>query len=121
MTNVTREVLRKATDFVTLITWRSLWLKRQAAQSRLLELERELNGFVPEGDHSGIQDLSDPHGKRFLFDDIEGMAEQTTLRQEAMPAAPEVPSWGKELPVWSRTLRSCAPGCTCPCARCTRT
>jgi hypothetical protein len=99
-------------------TFQQLWLKRQGASRRLLELERDLAIFVDPSDELPIEDLQDPHGKRFLFDDKEGMAKQTTSAREAILASSLRPSLANQLG-WGRVrLRACGAGCACPCGRC---
>ena len=102
-------------------SWHELWRRREAAAGRLLRLDQEVANFVEERDKRAISDLQDPHGKRFLFDDFEGMAQQTILRPQAILAACLVPSLANQAR-WSRArLRACLPGCACLCARCAYT
>jgi hypothetical protein len=99
-------------------SFHQLWLEREAAGRRLLELDARLANHTNELERHVIEDLAAPHGKRFLFDDFEGMTEESTSDREAMSAALQVPCWANGQPVISRTLRACVPGCACPCVRC---
>ena len=101
-------------------TWLELWQLRERRSAELLLLDRVLANFVPDTDRRVIQDLTDPRGKRFLFDDFEGVAQQT-ISPDNPPSRPSLrPSWGNVLSFDRVRLRVCAPACTCPCVRCAR-
>jgi hypothetical protein len=101
-------------------SWHELWLKRQLRAAQLLAAERRMVNFVEERDRRVIADLSDPHGKRFLFDDFEGMAQRSTSTAEATPGSSLSPSWANPQSFDRAYLSVCAPACTCPCMRCAR-
>ena len=101
-----------------LITFHELWLRREAAARRLLSLDTELANHVADTDRRVIADLSDPHRKRFLFDDSLRVAEEPTSLSQAMPASCMGPSLANQS-LWGRArLRACAPACACLCDRC---
>jgi hypothetical protein len=74
--------------------WR-LWHQRQIKATRTQQAQRfhdlHIANQVAWREVVPIEDLRDPHGKRFLFDDFEGMAQQTTLLGDAIPAARMTP------------------------------
>ncbi len=74
-----------------------------------------------------IEDLRDPHGKRFLFDDFEGMAQQSTFAVEDTPCSYLGPQMSNECydpyspHVWcvrvARMLADPCAGCALPSLR----
>ncbi len=76
------------------LTWYVLYLraKAKAASAHRRAVNQRFNdahvrASMAWGIHVPIEDLRDPHGKRFLFDDIEGMPQQSTLPGEAVSAS----------------------------------
>jgi hypothetical protein len=99
-------------------SWWELWRDRGAAERQLLSLERRLANYVAAEEGYEIEDLRDPHGKRFLFDDFEGMAQQSKKTPEAISASLKGGTVTRQL-VWARSgLQACLPGCACACDRC---
>lgn len=99
-------------------TFHDLWEQREQHARDLLAAERALATYVSDEDSHEIEDLRDPSGKRFLFDDIEGMAQQSTSAVEAILAASLVPNIANQTRWGRMRLRACTPGCACTCGRC---
>jgi len=99
-------------------TFHELWLQRNYFARSLLDADRDLATFVVDEEQHEIEDLKDPHGKRFLFDDIEGVPQQSTLPVEASSASSLAPNLGNQLKWGRMRLRACSASCVCACGRC---
>jgi hypothetical protein len=101
-----------------MVSWHELWARKRRADQLANEADSALANHLDELETPVIEDLRDPRGKRLLFDDFEGTAQQSTQAREAIPAAYLVPSVRNQQS-WGRVrLRACLPGCACLCARC---
>lgn len=67
-------------------SWHELWARKQRADREANEADAAVANHLGELERPDIEDLKDPHGKRFLFDDFEGMAQQTTSPPERVLA-----------------------------------
>jgi hypothetical protein len=99
-------------------TFHELWEQREQHAQDLLAAERALATYVADEDKHEIEDLRDPHGKRFLFDDSEGMAQQSTSAVEAILGASLVPNIANQTRWGRMRLRACIAPCSCLCGRC---
>jgi hypothetical protein len=101
-----------------MVSFSELWARRAAAARQLLGLERQIESDLDEDEQAEYDDIFGIPRNRFVFDDFEGMPNQSTSPPEATLAGCTVPSLANQL-IWARArLRACAPGCSCSCARC---
>jgi hypothetical protein len=99
-------------------TFLQLWQRSQVADQLANDAAAAVANYVDDADRHAIEDLTDPLGKRFLFDGPRKVAQESTSVRRP-PSRPSLrPLRANELPVVSRSLRACLPGCTCPCVRC---
>lgn len=99
-------------------TFAELWRRRVHLQNLTIQVDRLIDAKRSNADWQPIEDLKYPSSNRFVFDDLEGVDQQSSSGREATSRSRMVPLLRGELfPPFAR-VRECAPGCTCACDRC---
>jgi hypothetical protein len=102
------------------LTFEQLFARRQQLETLRQQNDQAIDAARSQGDWQEIEDLQDPHGKRLLFDDLVGVAEESTSTVEAIPGSSLTPSRGNQ--TQRACVGVCAFGRACEraCAMCER-